>query len=66
MRVDQEAHGLLPSGGARYPMNRMHASPAPPDDDEPLETATDEDDEEFDEDEDVDDEESEDDSDEEP
>lgn len=47
-------------------MNRIHASPTGPDDDEPLETAVDEDDEDFDEDEDVDDEESEDDSDEEP
>jgi hypothetical protein len=45
-------------------MNRQHALPARPDDDEPLETAMDEDDEDFD-DEDEDDEESEDDSEEE-
>jgi hypothetical protein len=42
-------------------MNRkQQATPARPDDDEPLETAMDEDDEDFDEDEDQDDEESED------
>jgi hypothetical protein len=59
-----EAHALL-LVRREVPMNRQHAHPARPDDDEPLETAVDEDDEDFDEDEDEDDEETEDEADEE-
>jgi hypothetical protein len=57
---------LLLSSAAEVSMNRLHAHPTRPDDDEPLETATDEDEEDFDEDdEEEDDEETDDEADEE-